>query len=38
MKLLRKNSDQNLILNSEQTFKSDLGWTDNAEIMEKEIL
>ena len=38
MKLLRKNSDQNLILNSEQTFKTDLGWTDNAEIMEKEIL
>ncbi len=38
MKILRKNTSQNLILNTDQTFKTDLGWTDNAETMEKEIL
>lgn len=38
MKLLRKNTDQNLILNSEQSFKTDLGWTENAEVLEREIL
>jgi hypothetical protein len=38
MKILRKNIDQNIILNSEDTFKTDLGWQDNAEEMEKELL
>jgi hypothetical protein len=38
VKLLRKNTDQNLILNTDQSFKTDLGWTENAEVLEKEIL
>lgn len=38
MEILRQNTDQNLIVNSNQMFKTDLGWTDNAEVMEKEIL
>jgi hypothetical protein len=38
MEILRKTTNQNIILNSEQTFKTDLGWTENAEILEKEIL
>lgn len=38
MEILRKNSDQNLIVNPNQMFKTDLGWTDNAEMMENEIL
>jgi hypothetical protein len=38
MKILRKNIDQNIILNGEDVFKTDLGWQDNAEEMEKELL
>lgn len=38
MEILRKNTDQNLTINSNQSFKTDLGWTENAEMMEKEIL
>ena len=38
MDLLFRNTDQNLIINPNSTFKTDLGWTENAEIMEKEIL
>jgi len=38
VKLIRKNSDQNLILNTNQSFKIDLGWTENAEKLEKEVL
>lgn len=38
MKILRKNIDQNIILNGEDTFKTDLGWQDNAAEMEREIL
>lgn len=38
MEILRQNTDQNLIVNPNQMFKTDLGWTDNAEVMEKEIL
>lgn len=38
MEILRKTTDQNILLNSNQTFKTDLGWTENAESMEKEIL
>lgn len=38
MEILRKTTDQNILLNSNQTFKTDLGWTENAEVFEKEIL
>jgi len=38
MDLLFRNTDQNLILNPNTTFKTDLGWSENAEVMEKEIL
>jgi hypothetical protein len=38
MEILRKTTNQNIILNTEQTFKTDLGWTENAEVFEKEIL
>lgn len=38
MKILRKDIDQNIILNSEDVFKLDLGWQDNAQEMEKELL
>jgi hypothetical protein len=38
VELLRKDTDQNIIVNSNQTFKMDLGWTENAEMMEKEVL
>lgn len=38
MKILRKTTDQNILLNSNQSFKIDLGWAENAERMEKEIL
>ncbi len=38
MELLRKNTDQNLVVNSTHSFKTDLGWTENAEMMEKEVL
>ena len=38
MKILRKNIDQRIVLNGEDFFKTDLGWQDNAEEMEKETL
>lgn len=38
MKILRKDINQNIILNSEDVFKLDLGWQDNAQEMEKELL
>jgi hypothetical protein len=38
MKILRKDIDQKIILNVEDVFKTDLGWQDNAEEMEKETL
>jgi hypothetical protein len=38
MEILRKNVDQKIILSNDQTFKTDLGWTENAEEMEKDIL
>jgi hypothetical protein len=38
MKILAKNNDQTIIIPSNQMFKTDLGWTDNAEQMEQEIL
>jgi hypothetical protein len=38
MEILRKTTNQNIILNTEQTFKTDLGWTENAEILEREVL
>ena len=38
MRILQNTTDQNLILNPTSMFKTDLGWTENAEIMEKEIL
>jgi len=38
MKILAKNNDQSIIIPSNQMFKTDLGWTDSAEQMEKEIL
>ncbi len=38
MKILRKDIDQSIILNSEDVFKTDLGWQDNAQEMEKELL
>lgn len=38
MKILVKDTDQKILLSSNQTFKSDLGWTDSAQQMEQEIL
>jgi len=38
VELVRRNIDQNLIVDPIQNFKTDLGWTESAEIMEKEIL
>jgi len=38
MKILVKDTDQKIILSSNQTFKTDLGWTDGAQQMEQEIL
>ncbi len=38
MKILRKNIDQNIILNKEDSFKTDLAWQENAQEMEKELL
>lgn len=38
MKILRKDIDQSIILNSEDVFKTDLGWQDSAQEMEKELL
>ena len=38
MEILRKNTEQNILLPQELSFKTDLGWTENAEQMDKEIL
>jgi hypothetical protein len=38
MKILRKDLNQNIILNGEDFFRTDLGWQDSAEEMEREIL
>lgn len=38
MKILRKNSDQKILLNHEQDFKLDLGWQDNMAQFEEEVL
>lgn len=38
MKILRKNSDQKILLNYEQDFKLDLGWQDNLAEFEGEVL
>lgn len=38
MEILRKNIDQNIVLSSDLTFKTDLGWTEGAEQMDEEIL
>ncbi len=38
MKILAKNNDQSILISSNQMFKTDLGWTDNAQEMEQEIL
>lgn len=38
MEILRKNNDQTILQPKIQTFKTDLGWTESAEIMETEIL
>lgn len=38
MKILRRNNDQNIILNGEETFRTDLGWQDNAQEMERDLL
>ena len=38
MKILRNDIDKNIILNKEDFFKTDLGWQDNAQEMEKELL
>jgi hypothetical protein len=38
MKMLAKNNDQNILLPFNQHFKTDLGWVENAQQMEQEIL
>jgi hypothetical protein len=38
MKILRKDLDQNIIINGEEVFQTNLGWEDNAQEMEREIL
>ncbi len=38
MKVLVKNTDQNLIINPTQDFKLDLGWQENMTVLEDEIL
>jgi len=38
MKILVKNNDQNILLPTNQDFKIDLGWSENAQQMEQEIL
>jgi len=38
MEILRKNIDQNITLSQDLSFKTDLGWTEGAEQMDKEIL
>ena len=38
MKILRKNVDQNLLINTELDFQTDLGWEDNLMQFENEVL
>jgi hypothetical protein len=38
MKILAKNNDQSILISTNQHFKTDLGWTENAQQMEQEIL
>jgi hypothetical protein len=38
MEILVKNIDQKILLTQTQEFKTDLGWSDAAEQMDKEIL
>lgn len=38
MKILRKDIDQNLIINGEEVFQTDLGWQESTAEMEKETL
>jgi len=38
MNILKINSDLNLILNSEENFKTDLGWYENLSQLEEESL
>ena len=38
MKILVKNNDQTILIPTNQHFKTDLGWTDSAQVMEQEIL
>lgn len=38
MKIVRKNIDQNIVINDETTFKTDLGWGENFTQYEKEVL
>ena len=38
MEILVKNIDQNILLTQTQDFKTDLGWSESAEQMDKEIL
>lgn len=38
MKIVRKTTDQNIILNKEDFFKNDLGWEENMENLERETL
>jgi hypothetical protein len=38
MEILVKDIDQNILLTQTQEFKTDLGWSDAAEEMDREIL
>jgi len=38
MNILRNDSDKNILINNENDFKTDLGWQENAEELEKESL
>jgi len=38
MKIIRKNTDQNITLNNESNFRLDLGWQDNLSEFKEEVL
>ena len=38
MKILRKKVDQNLLINTELDFQTDLGWEDNLMQFESDII
>lgn len=38
MKILKQNNDINIPINSEQIFRTDAGWSENATVMEEEAL